>query len=71
MQKSIECEHLENTLVTNLINIHENAPNISIGPHIENEGNLVPPFYNSLKIHNFTLHNYTIHSGASSYFMPK
>ena len=53
------------------INIEDENPTITIGPHIEDRSDASPPFYISLKIHEKILHNYLMDSGASHNVMPK
>jgi hypothetical protein len=41
------------------------------GPHIEERGETIAPFYITLVMHEHLLHNYMLDSGASHNFMPK
>jgi hypothetical protein len=53
------------------INIEDENPSITIGPHIEDRFDASPPFYISLNIHEKILHNCLMDSGASHNVMPK
>lgn len=55
------------------VNVANDKPAILFGPTVEGslEDNEVPPFYLSLKLHEFILHNTMLDSGASHYLMPK
>ena len=44
------------------INLEDENPTISIGPHIEDRSDASPPFYISLNIHKKILHNYLMDS---------
>jgi hypothetical protein len=53
------------------INLEDENPAITIGPHIEDRSDASPPFYISLNIHEKILHNFLMDSGASHNVMPK
>jgi ribonuclease HI len=53
------------------INLEDENPAITIGPHIEDRSDASPPFYISLNIHEKILHNCLMDSGASHNVMPK
>jgi ribonuclease HI len=53
------------------INLEDENPAITIGPHIEDKTDASPPFYISLNIHDKILHNCLMDSGASHNVMPK
>jgi ribonuclease HI len=53
------------------INLEDENPAITIGPHIEDRSDASPPFYISLNIHDKILHNCLMDSGASHNVMPK
>jgi len=56
-----------------MVNVADDEPAILFGPVIEGspKGNDVPPFYLSLKLHQFILHNSMLYIGASHKLMPK
>jgi hypothetical protein len=53
------------------INLEDENPSITVGPHIEDISDASPPFYISLNIHEKILHNFLMDSGASHNVMPK
>lgn len=55
------------------VNVADDEPAILFGPAVEGspEDNEVPPFYLSLKLHEFILHNSMLDFGASHNLMPK
>jgi len=59
--------------MSDTVNIADDEPAIIFGPTVEGslEDNEVPPFYLSLKLHDFILHNAMLDSGASHNLMPK
>lgn len=56
-----------------IVNVVDDEPTILFGPILEGslEDIEVPPFYLSLKLHEFILHNSMLDSGASHNLMPK
>jgi hypothetical protein len=52
------------------VNLEDENPAITIGPHIEDRIDASPPFYISLNIHDKILHNCLMDSGASHNVMP-
>ena len=53
-------------------NLQDDNPTIMFGPRVESsQGDDVPPFYISLRIHNLFLHDAMLDSGASHNLMPK
>jgi hypothetical protein len=56
---------------SDIINLEDDRPNITFGPHFEGFKDNVPPFYITLNIHDQLLHNYMLDSGASHNVMPK
>lgn len=59
--------------MADMVNVSDDHPEILFDPTVD--GNLeeseVPPFYRSLKIHDFILHNAMLDSGASHNLMPE
>jgi hypothetical protein len=53
------------------INLEDENPAVTIGPHIEDITDTSPPFYISLNVHDKILHNCLMDSGASHNVMPK
>ena len=54
------------------VNLQDHKPTIMFGPRVESsQEDDVPPFYISLRIHNFFLQNAMLDSGASHNLMPK
>jgi hypothetical protein len=56
---------------SDIVNIEDENPTITIGPHIEDIIDASPPFYISLNVHNKILHNFLMDFGASHNVMPK
>jgi hypothetical protein len=56
---------------SNVINLEDDRPNITFGPHFEGSKDNVAPFYITLNIHDQLLHNCMLDSGASHNVMPK
>ena len=54
-----------------VINLQDENPTITVGPHIEDGYDSSPPFYISLNVYDKILHNYLMESGASHNVMPK
>jgi hypothetical protein len=53
------------------VNLEDENPVVTIGPHIEDKIDASPPFYISLNVHDKILHNCLMDSGASHNVMPK
>jgi hypothetical protein len=53
------------------INLEDENPTITIGPHIEDRSDASPPFYISLNVYEKTLHNCLMDSRDSHNVMPK
>jgi hypothetical protein len=56
---------------SDVINLEDDKPNITFGPHFEGARDTVAPFYITLKVHDRPLHNCMLESGASHNVMPK
>jgi hypothetical protein len=56
---------------SDVINLEDDRPNITFGPHFEGSKDNVSPFYITLNIHDQLLHNCMLDSGASHNVMPK
>jgi hypothetical protein len=56
---------------SDVINLEDDRPNITFGPHFEGFKDNVAPFYITLNIHDQLLHNCMLDSGASHNVMPK
>ena len=56
-----------------MVNVKDDQPELIFGPAIDgqSEDSEVPPFYLSLKVHQFILHYTMLDSGASHNLMPK
>lgn len=56
-----------------MVNVEDDHPELIFGPTIEGqpEDSEVPPFYLSLRLHEYILHNAMLDSGASHNLMPK
>ena len=52
------------------VNLQEEKPVVTFGPHVEEVDSSVPPFYISLLLHDSILHNFMLDSGASHNIMP-
>jgi len=59
--------------MSNMVNVEDDQPEIIFGPATDGESHdsNVPPFYISLRLHDFVLHNAMFDSGASHNLMPK
>jgi hypothetical protein len=56
---------------SDVINLEDDKPNITFGPHFEGTRDTVAPFYITLKVQYRLLHNCMLDSGASHNVMPK
>jgi hypothetical protein len=56
---------------SDVINLEDDRPNITFGPHFKGSKDNVAPFYITLNIHDQLLHNCMLDSGASHNVMPK
>jgi hypothetical protein len=56
---------------SDVINLEDDKPNITFGPHFEGARDTVAPFYITLNLHDRLLHNCMLDSGASHNVMPK
>lgn len=56
--------------ISDTVNLQEEKPVVTFGPHVEEVDFPIPPFYISLLLHDFTLHNCMLDSGASHNLMP-
>ena len=56
---------------SDVINLEDDRPNITFGPHFEGSKDNVAPFYITLNIHDQLLHNCMLDSEASHNVMPK
>jgi hypothetical protein len=56
---------------SDVINLEDDRPNITFGPHFEGSKDNAAPFYITLNIHDQLLHNCMLDSGASHNVMPK
>jgi hypothetical protein len=54
-----------------VINLEDDKPNITFGPHFEGARDTIAPFYITLNVHDRLLHNCMLDSGASHNVMPK
>ena len=52
------------------VNLQEEKPVVTFGPHVEEVDSFVPPFYISLLLHDFILYNCMLDSSASHNLMP-
>jgi hypothetical protein len=59
------------SLSTDILNIYDDKPTITLGQMIEDRDEICSPFYISLNIHEKTLHNCLLDSSASHNLMPK
>ena len=68
VSKILNCDPM-----SDMVNVEDNQPEIIFGPALNGESpdNDVPPFYISLRLHDFVLHNAMFDSGASHNLMPK
>jgi hypothetical protein len=67
--KMIKFSYLESQ--SDVINLEDDKPNITFGPHFEGARYTVAPFYITLNVHDRLLHNYMLDSGASHNVMPE
>ena len=56
---------------SDVINLEDDRPNITFGPHFEGSKDNIAPFYITLNIYDQLLHNCMLDSGASHNVMPK
>jgi hypothetical protein len=56
---------------SDVINLEDDKPNITFGPHFEGARDTVAPFYITLNVQDRLLHNCMLDSGASHNVMPK
>lgn len=56
---------------SDVINLQDENPTITVGPHIEDGSDASPPFYISLNVHDKILHNCLMDYGASHNVMLK
>jgi hypothetical protein len=63
VMKMIDCSIA--TTQPNTLNIHDERPIVMFGPHIEERGEAMAPFFISLTFHEHLLHNCMLDSGAS------
>jgi hypothetical protein len=56
---------------SDVINMEDDKPNITFGPHFEGARDTITPFYITLKVHDRLLHNFMLDSGASYNVMTK
>lgn len=56
--------------VGDIVNLQEEKPVVTFGPHVEEVDSSIPPFYISVLLHDFILHNCMLDSGASHNLMP-
>ena len=69
MTKAIGFSELESHF--DVINLEDDKPNITFGPHFEGARDTVAPFYITLNVHDRLLHNCMLDFGASHNVMPK
>jgi hypothetical protein len=67
--KMINFSDLENQ--SDVINLEDDKPNITFGPHFEGARDTVSPFYITLNVQDRLLHNFMLDFGASHNVMPK
>jgi hypothetical protein len=53
------------------LNLEDDKPNITFGPHFEGSKDTAAPIYITLNVYNQMLHNCMLDSGASHKVMPK
>jgi hypothetical protein len=58
-------------MTSDVINLEDENPTITVGTHIEDGSDASPFFYISLNAHDKILHNFLMESGASHNFMLK
>jgi hypothetical protein len=56
---------------SDVLNLEDDKPNITFGPHFEGAKDTVAPFYITLNVYDQLLHNCMLDSGASHNVMPK
>jgi hypothetical protein len=56
---------------SNVLNLKDDKPNITFGPHFEGAKYTISPFYITLNVYDQLLHNCMLDSGASHNVMPK
>ena len=56
--------------MSDMVSVEDDLPELIFGPTLSGESE-VPPFYISLRVHEFVLHNAMFDSGASLNIMPK
>ena len=56
---------------SNILNLEDDKPNITFGPHFQGAKDTVAPFYITLNVYDQLLHNFMLDSGASHNVMPK
>jgi len=54
-----------------VISLQDENPSVVFGPSSDMIDEIVPPFYVTLKLHDFLLYNYMLDSEASHNLMPK
>ena len=59
--------------LSDMVNVEDDQPKLIFGPALDGESpdSDVPPFYISLRFHDFVLHNAMFDSGASHNLMPR
>lgn len=53
------------------LNLQDEHPSVVFGPHVEERGDPMAPFYITCNIHEHMLHNCMLDSGASHNLMPQ
>jgi hypothetical protein len=56
---------------SDVLNLEDEKPNITFGPHFEGAKDIIAPFYITLNVYDQLLHNCMLDSGASHNVMPK
>jgi hypothetical protein len=56
---------------SDVLNLEDDKPNITFGPHFEGAKDTIAPFYITLNVYDQLLHNCMLDSGASHNVMPK
>jgi hypothetical protein len=69
LTKMINLSDLESQ--SDVINLEDDKPNITFGPHFEGVRDIVAPFYITLNVHDHLLHNCMLDSRDSHNVMPK
>jgi hypothetical protein len=62
---------LEPEIQSDILNLEDDKPNMTFGPHFEGAKDTVAPFYITLNVYDQLLHNCMLDSGASHNMMPK